>query len=346
MSQISPQIVSLHAEPFSTPLHSPFVTSQGATSTARSVRITLVLSDGTTAQGESTPVQYVTGETIDTVLETAEQLTPFLSGLEPTRWRQAFGVIASHAPDYPSARCGIEMAILDAFTQITGTTAYSLFGGATDSIESDLTIPIVANAEALTAQAWGLGIHIFKIKVGDKDLDADFARVISVHNAAPEARIRIDANQAFSVEGALAFVDRLLQAGVPLELLEQPVPAPDFAALAAIAERCAVPVFADESCRTPQHALTLAQTAVHGFNCKINKSGIGGVLDIVTIARTTGKQLMLGCMLETRRSIALSLALACGTGAFDHIDLDSHLLLNEGGDNPFFTQHGTQMRLI
>ncbi len=345
MSQTVSQITALHAEPFITPLHNPFVTSQGATSVARSVRITLSLSDSTTAHGESTPVQYVTGETIESVLETAERLTPFLIGLEPTRWRQAFDVIAAHAPDSPSARCGLEMAILDAFAQTTGISAHTLFGGATDCIESDLTIPIVPNAESLTAQAWGLGIHIFKIKVGDKDLDADFARVMAVHNAALEARIRIDANQAFTVEGALAFVDRLLQAGVPLELLEQPVRAEDFAGMAAIAEKCPVPVFADESCRTPQHALVLAQTPVHGFNCKINKSGIGGVLDIVTVARITGKQLMLGCMLETRRSIAVSLALACGTSAFHHVDLDSHLLLNEGGDNPFFTQHGTQMTL-
>ena len=342
---MNPHIVSLHAESFTTPLHNPFVTSQGATGTAQSVRVTLSLSDGTTAQGESTPVQYVTGETIETVLETAERLKPCLVGLEPKRWRQAFDVIAMNTPDSPSARCGLEMAILDAFTQITGTTAHSLFGGAADGAESDLTIPIVANAAALTEAAWEKGIHVFKIKVGDVDLDADFARVMSVHNAAPEARIRIDANQAFTVESALIFVDRLLQAGVTLELLEQPVHATDFAGMAAIAEKCPVPVFADESCRTPQHALALAQTPVQGFNCKINKSGIGGVLDIVAIARSAEKKLMLGCMLETRRSIAMSLALACGTNAFDFIDLDSHLLLNEGGDNTLFTQDGMRMTL-
>jgi L-Ala-D/L-Glu epimerase len=231
-------------------------------------------------------------------------------------------------------------------TQATGVTVHELLGAAVGTMESDLTIPIVANAAELAAQAWNSGIHIFKIKVGDVDLDADFARVMAVHAAAPDAQIRIDANQAFTVTGALQFVERLLAAGIPLQLLEQPVPADDLDGMAQVAAHSPVPVFADESCRTPQHALLLAQTPIQGINCKINKSGIGGVLDILTIARASGKQLMLGCMLETRRSIAVALELACGTGAFDFLDLDSHLLLNEGGENPFFTQAGTKMSVM
>ncbi len=345
MSRLAPQIVLVHTEPFDTPLHNPFVTSQGATSMAHGVRIILTLDNGIIATGESVPVQYVTGETIANVQETIAALMPYLIGMEPTRWRSAFSDISFFAKNAPSARCGVEMAILDAFTQITGTTFHQLCGSAVPSAESDLTIPIVANAAQLAAQAREMGFEVFKIKVGDVDLDADFARVMAVHEAVPGAYLRIDANQAFTAEGALAFVDRLLQAGVELELLEQPVAADDFEGMVRVAERCPVPVFADESCRTPQHALAFAQTPVQGFNCKINKSGIAGVLDIVTIARVTGKKLMLGCMLETRRSIAVSLALACGTGAFDFIDLDSHLLLNEGGDNLYFTQDGPDMTL-
>jgi L-alanine-DL-glutamate epimerase-like enolase superfamily enzyme len=117
----------------------------------------------------------------------------------------------------------------------------------------------------------------------------------------------------------------------------------DFIGMATIAELSPLPIFADESVRTPADAFRLAQTPVHGFNCKINKNGIAGVLDIIAIAKTAGKRLMIGCMLETRRSIGFSLALACGTGAFDYIDLDSHLLLNEEGANHDFSQVGARM---
>ena len=338
------RILSVTTEPFTTPLHHPFVTSQGMATEAKAVRIELGLEGGKTACGESVPVTYVTGETLETVLETVAQVGPALVGLEVERYRQAWETIGHLAPHAPSARCGLEMAVLDAWTQEMGVSAHQLWGAALDSIESDITIPIVPNAGELAELAWGVGIRIFKIKVGDADLEADFARVQAVCQAAPEALIRIDANQAFTPESALAFVDRLLAAGTPLELLEQPVRKEDFEGLGEVAAHCPVPVFADESCRTPADAIRLATTTpVQGFNLKINKNGIAGVLDIIAIARATNRKLMLGCMLETRRSIAVSLALACGTGAFDFLDLDSHLLLNEPGDNLFFSQEGSDM---
>jgi len=75
------------------------------------------------------------------------------------------------------------------------------------------------------------------------------------------------------------------------------------------------------------------------------KSGLSGALDIIAIAKAAGRKLMIGCMLETRRGISSSLALALGTGAFDYIDLDSHLLLNEEGDNTYFSQQGPIMSI-
>jgi L-Ala-D/L-Glu epimerase len=341
----TPRITAITAVPFQTPLHSPFVTSQGAATLARAVAITLTLEDGRTAGGESVPVTYVTGETVETVLETVQQVGPELVGQEVTRYAALLDIIGRAAPDRASARCGLEMAALDAWSTVTGGHLSALWGGALDSLESDLTIPIVPNAGELAELAWALGIRVFKIKVGDGDVEADHARVNAVRQAAPEARLRIDANQAFTPDGAVAFVERLISEGAHIELLEQPVGKEDFAGLAEVAQRCPVPVFADESCRTTQHALRLADTPVHGFNLKINKCGIRGVLDIISIARAADKQLMLGCMLETRRSIAVSLALACGTGAFQFIDLDSHLLLHEQGINPCFTQEGPCMSL-
>jgi L-alanine-DL-glutamate epimerase-like enolase superfamily enzyme len=341
----NPRITEVVAAPFQTPLHNPFVTSQGAATAAKAVAITLTLDDGRTARGESVPVTYVTGETVETVLETVQRVGPELVGMEASRYAPLLDAIARLAPNMPSARCGLEMAALDAWTAVTGVPISRLWGGALESLESDLTIPIVPNAGELAELAWALGIRVFKIKVGEGDIEADHARVLAVRQAAPDARLRIDANQAFTPEGALAFVERLIAEGAHVELLEQPVAREDLVGLAEVAQRSPVPVFADEACRTPQDALRLAETAVQGFNLKINKSGIRGVLDIIAIARAAGKQLMLGCMLETRRSIAVSLALACGTGAFRYIDLDSHLLLNEEGANTFFIQEGPNMIL-
>ncbi len=341
------RVAAITAEPFHTPLHNPFVTSQGAATQALAVGISLTLDDGRTVVGESVPVTYVTGETRDTVLATVDRVTPALIGLEVARWRQGLAIVGQQAPEAPSARCGLEMALFAAWELVTGGRLAHLLGGAKDSAESDVTIPILPTPDAveLAEIAWAMGIDVFKLKVGEKDREADHARIQAIRDAVPEARLRIDANQAFTPDEALTFIRRLVDGGAQVELLEQPVHAADIDGLAEVARHSPVPVFADESCRTPQQALRLAQTPVQGFNLKINKSGIGAVLDILAIARAAGKQTMLGCMLETRRSIAVSLAIACGTGMFDFLDLDSHLLVAESGPNPHFTQHGSTMTL-
>lgn len=343
---ISSRIAGITAEPLSTPLYHPFVTSQGSADSARAISIRFDLDDGRVAHGESVPVTYVTGETLETVTSAVERIGPQLTGLDVVRFRQPLEIIGRVLPDSPSARCGLEMALMDAWSQATGGSLWSLLGGAVTEIESDVTVPIVPNAAELAAIAWDMGLRVFKLKVGEADVEADHARVKAVRDAVPDARIRLDANQAFTPEGALKFVDRLLAEGAHLQLLEQPVPKEDFEGMDFVARRCAVPVFADETVRSRSDALRLASTAVQGYNLKINKNGIFGVLDIIAIARAAGKRVMLGCMLETRYSIAVSLQIACGTGCFDYLDLDSHLLLNESGTNPYFDQEGGRIALL
>jgi L-alanine-DL-glutamate epimerase-like enolase superfamily enzyme len=339
-------IRSLTAEPFETPLHHPFVTSQGRADTAKAVCVNLELEDGRSFRGESVPVTYVTGETMDSVPAVCADMAPHLVGLDAGAYREIFDLIKKNAPDSPSARCAVEMAVFDAFCSQHGISLHSLLGGAKASVDTDITIPILPNAGELAELAWSIGIRVFKIKVGDKEPGADLERIRTIRSAAPEARLRIDANQAFSAGAAVEFVSRLVDEGAVIELLEQPVLKEDFDGLNWVAERSPAPVFADESCRTPADALKLVTTtAVHGLNLKINKNGITGVLDIIPIAKAAGRKLMLGCMLETRRSIAVSAAIACGTGAFDFLDLDSHLLLDEPGPNSYFDQTGPTLTL-
>lgn len=339
-------IRSVTAAPFETRLHNPFVTSQGAAHTARAVEILLTLQDGRTYRGECVPVEYVTGETIESVLNLCDIVAPHLVGLPAKHYRPLLSAILLHAQGSPSARCGLEMAAFATFSGTTGMSLDMALGGALRSVETDVTIPIVPNASELTELAWAIGIRVFKIKVGDQNREADLARVRAVRAAAPEARLRIDANQAFSPQEAVSFVEQLVDEGAVIELLEQPVHKDDYEGLGWVAEHSPVPVFADESCRTPADALRLVtHTAVHGLNLKINKNGIAGVLDIIPIAKAANCKLMLGCMLETRYSISVSLAVACGTGAFDFIDLDSHLLLDETLTETHFEQNGASLIL-
>ncbi len=339
------KIASLTSEIFRIPLHNPFVTSQGMATEARGVAVSLICEDGLAFRGESVPVQYVTGETCETVIQTISQIASFLVGKDISDYKRVVALIGSTAPASPSARCGLEMAVLNAFASQSNTSLLQFFGGTLTSVETDVTIPIVENGLLLALAAWERGIRVFKMKVGS-DIQADFARIEAVQYSLPEARFRIDANQAFSPSEAVDFISKLSTDGVHVELLEQPVLKSDFEGLNFVAKNSPVPVFADESVCTVEDAHKLiSTTSVHGINCKINKNGIQGVMDIIAVAQAAGRKLMLGCMLETRFSTALSLALACGTGAFQFIDLDSPQLLNEIGNNPYYQQLGPRMIL-
>ncbi|CEK17042.1 dipeptide epimerase [Chthonomonas calidirosea] len=341
-----PRIRAIEAQPFETPLHGVFVTSRGSSDKARGVAVLLQLDDGHTVRGESVPASYVTGETRETVLETVQQVGPTLIGMDVSDYAGPIAHIERLAPHQPSARCGMEMAIFLAWSLVHGMSLRRLWGGASSQCETDITIPLVPEAGALAAQAWQRGIRFLKVKVGQSDQEGDLQRVREVHRAAPEALLRLDANQGFLPEEALRFVDTLLNESIPIQLLEQPVAKEDIAGLCYVAQRCPVPVFADESCRTRQEGLRLADTPVHGFNLKINKCGIQGTLDLIAIGRAAGKRLMLGCMLETSHSIAVSAAIACGTGAFEFLDLDGHLLLKEPQKSAAFYAEGGKIQLM
>jgi L-alanine-DL-glutamate epimerase-like enolase superfamily enzyme len=67
------------------------------------------------------------------------------------------------------------------------------------------------------------------------------------------------------------------------------------------------------------------------------KSGLSGAMEIIAMCRKAGVTLMLGCMLESHIGIGAAVHLACGTGAFDYLDLDAPLLLKEDIAHGSFT---------
>src|SRR3989442_9552956 len=85
---------------------------------------------------------------------------------------------------------------------------------------------------------------------------------------------------------ALPIFRNLVDAGIGVELIEQPVDRDDWEALAHVTGRSPVPVIADEAVLTPGDALRVAATgAAHGINIKLAKSGIAGARAIIAIAR-------------------------------------------------------------
>ena len=342
------EIVELTAAPSNLPMKSPFESAQRRSTVAENVVVTVRLADGTVGYGEGSPADYVTGETPESVLADVRSAAAALRGHDArasARWSAAAREALPHSP---TANCAIEMAVLDALTRSLGVPLWIYLGGAVSEVRTDLTVPITdaATARQIAAEAAGMGYRSLKIKVGGPNRDEDLERVLAVAAGAPGAGIRLDANQGFDAAGALAFLRECERLAIPVEIMEQPVPKEDVEALAEVTRHSAVPVIADEAVVDARAALKLASAgAAHGFNIKLAKAGILGALEIITIARAGGLKLMLGCMLESLLGIGGALHVACGTGAFDYLDLDSHALIGITPTGLPFAQSGDVLRV-
>ena len=341
-------IVSLEAVSWPLPLRAPFAIARRTALEAQNVLIRVQIeANGVmhTGWGESAPVGYITGESVQTVLTAIAAVEQEFTGQSIQGLQPLWGKTAQLLPDDRAARAGLEMALIDAWGKYWNMPLWQFFGGATTHVVSDLTIPLVTPDEAavIAATAAEEGFCHLKIKVGaSAGADADLARIASVMRAAPDARLRIDANQAFAPDEAVKFAEALVALNAPVEMIEQPVPKDDIAGLKYVRSHVDFPIFADEAARDVSDVVALLrEDAVDGINIKMMKSGLAGAIQIIHLCRAAGKSLMLGCMLESGLGIAAAAQMAAGTGAFDYLDLDSHRLIAPlGGVSGGFESNG------
>lgn len=324
------QIVKIEFWPIDIPITDPFVVATGARVVAENIFVRITLHDGTQGYGESAPFPEVGGETCESCLATLRRLAAMLIGVSAGRYALRAADMAEAAPAYPAARCGLETAMIDAYSRSTQVPMWQLWGGQDiRPRETDITIPIATLEKSVAlARGWYTqGFRLFKMKVGN-DVEQDIRRLEAVHHALPGISFIGDGNQGFSREECLAFARGVRRFGGAMVLLEQPVVRDDLDSMAAIRQDTGIPVAADESVRSLTDARTvIAQGAADYINIKIMKTG---VVEAVAIAETTlaaGLKLMVGGMVETRIAMGCSFSLVLGMKGFAILDLDTPLLL-------------------
>jgi L-alanine-DL-glutamate epimerase-like enolase superfamily enzyme len=202
-----------------------------------------------------------------------------------------------------------------------------MLGGGEPVISTDITISVdhIDKMVADSISAVDRGFESLKIKVG-KDIGLDIERVKAIH-AAVEGRalLRLDANQGWTPKQAVFAMHALEEAGVHLELLEQPVKAHDLDGLKYVTDRVHTPVMADESVFGPRQVIELIERrAADIINIKLMKTGgISNAVRIADIAAVYDVQCMIGCMIETSISVAAAVHLAVAKAdVITKIDLD------------------------
>lgn len=324
-------IQSITIEPLTIPLLEPFTISTGSASEARNVLITVTLRDGSVGYGECAPLPPSTGESQETALAAARGCNELLKGRDASSWRILSKLIRSVFYSQTTVCAGMEMAILDALSRSYGIPLYVFFGGASTSVETDMSIPMVTpeHAYELAQNTVKRGITRIKIKVGG-DLREDVDRVEAVRSGAPQSGIILDANQGYTSSQALLCLEALDDRDIRPLLMEQPVHKDDYEGLRYVTQHTTVPVAADESATNAAAVSRLIKMgAVNVVNIKLMKAGILEALDIAALCRVNHIGLMIGAMVESRLAIAAAVHLAAGLGGFSFIDLDTPMLLAE-----------------
>jgi L-alanine-DL-glutamate epimerase-like enolase superfamily enzyme len=292
------------------PIRGRFTISRGAKHEA--VVVVATISDGS-HQGRGECVPYARyGESVEGVAKAIEACAPAIAaGLDRT------GLQALLPPG--AARNALDCALWDLEAKITGRSAAELAGVAPlHAVETAFTISL-ASPEEMAARARDAARYpLLKLKLGG---DGDEARLAAIRDAVPKARLIADANEAWRASDLERLLAAAKAAGV--ELIEQPFPAGDDAALQHIAR--IVPVCADESVhdRTSLNDLPARYDAV---NIKLDKTGgLTEALATAAEARKLKLKIMVGCMVATSLAMAPALLLAQDA---DWIDLDGPLLLD------------------
>jgi len=323
-------ITKVEVWPIDVPITVPFAVATGRLVTAQILFVRVTLAGGARGYGEIAPFPEVGGEDRGMCLQAAAQLAKVALGQPASQYSKIARLFHDVAASHPASRCGLETALLDALCRHNGVPLWGFWGGAdVRERETDITIPIadLDRTVALARDWYSRGFRLFKTKVG-MDFHQDVRRLEAVHRALPDVAFIADANQGFTREDCLAFVNGVKRVGGRLVLLEQPVVRDDLEGLAALRHLTGIPVAADESVRSLQDAKDVVRKqAADYINIKIMKSGLLDALDIAAYARAAGLRLMIGGMVETRIAMGCSFSIVLGLGGFDVLDLDTPLLL-------------------
>ena len=222
------------------------------------------------------------------------------------------------------ARNAIDCALWDLDAKTSGCPAWELAGlaQAPTPVTTVFTLSL-GEPEAMAAAARANGERpVLKLKLGR---DGDPERVAAVREAAPDARISVDANTGWSARQLRDYLPPLKDLGV--ELVEQPFPVGEDAALDGI-ERI-IPIAADESC-LDRNSLDGLVGRYDFVNIKLDKTGgLTEALELAAAAKAKGFGIMVGCNIGTSLAMAPAMLVA-QLAAF--VDLDGPLLLAKDRD--------------
>jgi L-alanine-DL-glutamate epimerase-like enolase superfamily enzyme len=258
--------------------------------------------------------------------ETHESVQTFLSKVNLSAYENPFDLetilndVDAIAPGNPAAKASMDIALHDLVGKLMNQPWYNIWGYNKNktpftSFTIGIDTPDVVRQKTKEAEEY----KVLKVKLG-RDTDKEIIEAIRSVTIKP---ITGDVNQGWTnKERALEMLHWLKERGVVM--VEQPMPKERIDDLAWLTERSPLPIIGDEGVQR----LADVKGAVgvyHGINIKLMKStGMREAQKMLTLARSLGMKVMLGCMTETSCAISAASHLS---PMVDWADLDGALLI-------------------
>ncbi len=300
------------------PMKVRFAHAAGQRDTSEPLMVKVELTGGTSGFGETHPRTYVTGETVESASEVIETVfAPLLLNVNPDSFPAALEALSElpfAAPDgrcIAAARAGVELALLDAYSrhfrrsvdEAAGWMGLANFGrpGSAGRVRYSGVLgagpPVRVRRNLFKQRLFGL--RDFKLKVALPDDEARLSTVLQALGPrlrSNRATLRLDANGGWDYQTALERLEQLNDQ--PIACVEEPLSAEHAGQLPDLRHRVRLPLMADESLVTYQHARDLIERqAVDLFNIRVSKNGgFLPAMRLAGMARQAGLAYQIGCM--------------------------------------------------
>src|SRR5262249_33779467 len=178
----------------------------GANPTTEGIIVALHSEDGVVGYGYASATPHM-GATTASLTAALDRFEPLLTGRDPTDIGETLTDLDRALEGSNQAKAAVDCALHDLNARARGVPLVELLGGKRRDEVPILRILGLKTPDEMAAQAQKLvdrGYRYLKIKV-EGDIDLDISRVRAIRRqVGPDIHLTVDANQSYSVEGAIA----------------------------------------------------------------------------------------------------------------------------------------------
>lgn len=320
------KITSYKLSSMQLPLKKPFVTSLRRVEFIDDIVLELHTDDNLVGFGAAAPTVAITGESKESIINSIENII-MPSILNKKLDSSLLDEVQNCCEKNSSAKACVDIALHDLLAKEAKKPLYEYLGGAYKTLETCITISL-GEIDVMvkdSKESFESGFEQLKIKLGDNSKHS-IEVVQKIHQALPDAKLLLDANQAWNLSEAKKIMQTLKD--IPILLIEQPLKKDDINGMAELKSMDIFPILADESVFNSKDAKSIiAHNGCDMINIKLMKcGGLQEAKKIIDVAKIGNIFCMVGSMLENPISVAAAAHLALSSGIIKFLDLDAPIL--------------------